>query len=341
MPKVCSGLVLTAVLSAAVSPGPGSHAQVAPLPPIALTRIAALPGQTPAGMSRYLDHPAVQAGGHVFALRMPDRRLVRLEVRGGTLTAVEVPLPASVYVPLAIAVDQGGRLLVLDPSVRRVFRFTPAGTGLRDAGSFPVEDGADGICAMGGRIYVYRPGAEHPVSVYSDAGAPVATFGQQFGGGSARRREALSQGRIFCSVAERQVIVATNLSGDLRSYGESGRLLWSRRLTGVQALPVLDAGEGRISMVTPRDGYHMLLSVTSIRPGSLLVQYGFRLPGQGSANRRVESRSIAAGSGAELGRQDDLPGWLTGLGGDRALSLDQATGAATVWRVAGPRRQPR
>ncbi|HEV7785345.1 MAG TPA: hypothetical protein VGQ28_08415, partial [Thermoanaerobaculia bacterium] len=191
---------------------------------IASSRIESVPGADP----RYLDRPTVLPAGRLFALRMPDRKLVSLETRGGSLSIQEMALPTSVYVPLAMAADGAGRLLVLDPSIRRVLRFVVTGSGPQAAGSFAVEEGGVDLCAMNGRIYVYRPAAAHPITVYTEAGVSTGTFGQQFGSGSARRREMMSAGHLLCAGPDRRLLVASNLTGEIQSYAENGRMLWAR-----------------------------------------------------------------------------------------------------------------
>ncbi|CAA9366340.1 MAG: hypothetical protein AVDCRST_MAG68-4879 [uncultured Gemmatimonadetes bacterium] len=315
------------------------HAQARTGGQVSLSRIASMRLDTPAGGApRYFDAPAVLPSGRIFALRMPDRRLVSLEVRGASLSATEVALPPSVQIPLALSVDAAGRLLILDPAARRVFRFTPAGSTLREAGSFAVENGVTGLCAMGGHVYVYQPASTSPVTAYSEAGVVVRRFGRQFGSGTPRRREAMSRAQLHCSSPNRRLLVASAATAEIQAYGETGQPLWTRKLAGTTEMPILDVGGGRIAMVAPPEGYHLLLSLTTLKPGWVLAQYGFRAPRQDTGFTSVQSRRIAVATGEENGRQDDLPGWLASTGGDRAVSLDQSTGAAVVWRASERRR---
>lgn len=55
------------------------------MPGVALERIASLRAETGA-VPRQLEHPAVLPSGRIFAIRMPDRKLVSLEQRAGTLS---------------------------------------------------------------------------------------------------------------------------------------------------------------------------------------------------------------------------------------------------------------
>jgi hypothetical protein len=331
--------IAPAVVVALFSTSVLARAQVPTDQPIALSRIATIRLETATGATpRYFDSPAVLPTGRIFALRMPDRRLFALDVRGASMSATEVALPSSVQIPLAMSVDGSGRLLILDPSARRVFRFTPTGSTLREAGSFAVENGATGLCAMRGRVYVYQPASTSPVTAYSEAGAVIRKFGRQFGSGSPIRREAMSRAQLHCSADQRRLLVASASTAEIQAYGESGQPLWTRKLAGIAGAPILDSGGGRIAMVAPPEGYHVLLSLTALRSGWVLAQYGFRGPRQDTGFTSVHSRRIAMDSGAEHGRQENLPGWLTSMGGDRAVSLDQSTGAAVVWRATVPRR---
>lgn len=300
---------------------------------LASVRLAAVP----AGVPQYLVSPTVASSGRVFALRMPARKLVSLDVRGTSLVLREIALPRSILAPIRITSDEAGRLLVLDALSHRVSRFTTDGGVLRAAGSFQAGTSSRDLCSMNGQVYVYEPREARPVAVYSATGRVVGRFGRQFGSGSEERREMMSGGQMHCAVAERRLFVASRITGEIQAYLASGRAIWSRRVPGVIALPVLESGQG-VTMVSPATGYHTLIGFTMGRRGWLLAQYGFQEADQLSGYRAVQSYWIAAERGVVDARQDDLPGWTTALGGDRVLSLDQTSGVSTLWRVSTRRR---
>ena len=329
----------TAVFLALVATPVLGHSQPNGNQPITLSRVASVRLEAgTGGVQRFFDAPAVLPSGRMFTLRMPDRKLFLLDVHGGSLTTTEVATPRSVQVSFSLTIYGAGRLLILDAASSRVFRFGVSGSTLRENGSFAVENGATALCAMHGRIYVYQPASASPITAYSEAGNVIRKFGRQFGSGSPIRRETMSRAQLHCSAPQKRLLVASSLTGEIQAFGELGEPRWMRRLPGIVSVPVLDAGGGRIAMTSPPEGYHVLLSVTTLTPGQVLVQYGLRGPRQDAGFISVHSRRLALSTGTETGRQNDLPGWLTSLSGTRAVSLDQHTGTASVWRTSEKQR---
>lgn len=223
--------------------------------------------------------------------------------------------PGEFRVPTAVDWLGADTLAVLDYGLSRITLAVWTGS-VAFAGSFRVAAPAFDLCSIGPAVFVSgaRVGDSSIVRRIAVPGGSVRPIGSLF---ALDRQDPVLAGALSlrlqmeCVPQLDLVVVASEWLPEVRAYAAgSGALRWSASLPDFNATIVTHTADGRISFKPPPTAvYHMVTNLRRLDGTLLAVQVRRRIPGQARALRRevVETRLLDAGTGRQVGVQEDLP----------------------------------
>jgi hypothetical protein len=225
------------------------------------------------------------------------------------------PTGARLGYPVHAVVVGERELLVLDSQSPRVARFTilPDTVALTSLVRLRGVTGVSGVCELGSRLFVVgvtqppeKSGLFHQMS---DVGQVVRSFGDGFGPAAEASRILFGTARVLCLPQDNRMIVASQYYPGVRSYGDDGRLQWSRTVPDFRAISYRETAPGRIEYTYPADSlWDQTVSVFRPAPDIIALQVGRRYgrnPARGL--RVVRTLLFRLSDGEPLAAQSDLP----------------------------------
>lgn len=138
----------------------------------------------------------------------------------------------------------------------------------------------------------------------------TGSFGLPFHEGDAAMAALTAWGLIFCDAASNSVYVPPTSVPTVRRYSPAGELMWESEVPGMAPSTVRRSASG-VTWTRPKDreNPHTMISLSTLRSGQLLVQYGEVAWRTGVPEDAVDVRSVVydVRSGLRLTTQDDLP----------------------------------
>jgi hypothetical protein len=209
--------------------------------------------------------------------------------------------------PEAIAVDEAGRLYVLDLGNQRVVIFAP--THAEPASSaFELLGAASGLCAVEPGVITFGPHSDSLLRFVGINGRVHSQIGTPY---SLSRMEelTLARGYLVCARDRGEVVVLPLILPELRAYRiGTGQLLWRVRLPGYTA-QLITHSRDRVTITAPPGGYDEARGIHLIGRDIIVVQVSFRKPrteARGAAEE-LTTHYFRLSDGRYLGQQSDLP----------------------------------
>lgn len=253
---------------------------------------------------------ASRGDGDVYIL---DSRLNRLNVfsvdgRFIARTGRSGNGPGEFAVPRSMGIDEKGVIHVFDIAGRRISRFRRGSGSIRYEGSNSLRSVGRTMCLMRSEYYMFGAATDSLVSVVSDSGAEVRSFGALFGPPLPRLQRSVSKGEVACYARDGLLVLTPLNLPEVRGYTSAGKLVWSREIPDYS--PVLvEAIPNGVRYTSPREGNDQLVSLVPLRDSLALLQVG-RITAESARASGYESivtYVLRTRDGLILGRQKDLP----------------------------------
>ena len=230
--------------------------------------------------------------------------------------------PGEFVEPSQLLISERGSIEVLDNGMRRLSELRSSSEGLQliDTRRFSVSASGVGIlpqpmCRMTSRYIAlgYDAVAAKPLHEINPDASHRRSFGLPFVRGSNRLNDAVTQGRLLC-LPDLGMVVLVTMLGDLIGYAVDGTISWRRRIEGFRPIeitahrysvgfnyvPEPDGVTTRLGSLNRLSDSLALLQFRVMRASLATGRYTWELLG-------IDSRIVSLITGAEVGRQADLP----------------------------------
>ncbi len=231
--------------------------------------------------------------------------------------------PAEIGQASGLYLRDDGKLVFRDAEHQRAGLFSPNDTALQFEGTFRIDSYARQFCSLNGNTVGvrYRPQRQRTLEVMSDDGTEVKYIGLPLVRGVNQVNVIWTNGALMCLPQQQRVIFAAQ-TGDVLAYHADGRLVWRRKIADFHPSQVKIVGGGVLLTAAPPPlnrsatvrSLVRLDSTTGLLQMILLKRNG---EGKSSTVERVgiDSRIIDLENGAELGRQSNLPLFISARDG--------------------------
>lgn len=287
----CASGAALAVLSGARGSSTGPTAGTAAPPSL----LVLAPAFTDDALGTVAD-VAADAQGRLFALDAQRRTVVVLAPSGRRGQTIGRPGqgPGEFVAPVSLAMDAGGRLLVLDPGTMRIEAFRVDENGVRRLGAIPLAFPAEDLAECGGRLFLLGSWRFHLIHEISAVdGNVLRSFAPDSIAADDLMAGYRSSGYLECGPGAALTFLPLLRPELTRFSVTTGERTGRLAIPGYRSVQVSRTADGGIMFRAPDGGHHdMASSLVTLPDGRQLVQVGVLEPGARTLHEFREVRSF-------------------------------------------------
>ncbi len=279
----------------------------------------------------YIDGAYLLGNGVVVVRDLKKKRVTMVDSAGNVRVLARTGEgPGEVIEPSGAFVVDSNEIAVVDNGQRRVVRYVVDGGSATIDTSYRTTGAPIDVCGLRSGGYAgfeFDPQTESTVQIADSVGQRIRSIGSPFLKASLRLNRYTAIGKVVCIPGENEIVLATIL-GDVVAYATTGRVLWRRVVPDFDPPLFKEVGRSVVLGAVPDSAKRglWLRSFTQVGDGLAVLQYEVseRMSLGGGKVKvdqtGIESRLIDLKSGAEVGRQSDLPFVMSTFGKRAAVA---------------------
>ncbi len=275
----------------------------------------------------------------LYTLEMPVPALGITSVVGKTLSYTRVNLAAlRLLVPEDIAIDELGRLYVLDAARGAVIRFVVRAKAITSVDTIPVPDGITAICIFHDQLVAYSRTDDHPLHVLNNQGTDTRSFGPERSSNGSLRNRVMQRGNLVCSAKHDMLLTTSRLLGTISAYSATGTPLWSHLISTFKQVRLSGDGENSFTISSGPDGSDEVIGAAVLVDGTIAVQVGRKVKSHADAQEMdgVRTYMFDGKTGRQLAMYSDAPERLVSSRSTEVYSVEPyPKEGISLWQYTG------
>jgi hypothetical protein len=282
---------------------------------------------------------AADGQGRLFALDVQRKTIVMTPRPGAGPVSVGRAGrgPGELTAPISLAMDPGGRLMVLDPGTMRIEVFRTDDAGTHRTGALPLAFPAEDLVACDGRLFLLGSWNFNLIHEISPAdGRIVRSFAPDATAADDLMAGYRSSGYLGCGPGPALTFLPMLRPVLTRFSVATGALIGRVQIPGYEQVRVVHTADGGIMFRAPESGqHHRASSLVTLPDGTQLVQVGTLQEGARTRHEFQEVRSFVVSWDAPSIRSEDprLPRIVAAAGDSVFVVETEPVPRVTVARI--------